>query len=136
MAKSTKMNFKKQSEIVLGVLMTIFIVMDYKLPYGLSQFIGTSFGKLTVVATVAYLTMCNPVLGFVSFFVALKMLNQHVAVKYTPSEHKKMKAMTSFNEMHKSLEEEIVGKMKPLKMTKSSAPYQPVLSSNHDATTL
>lgn len=128
------MNTKSLCELVLSILFVIFVVMDYKLPSEVSEFTASIWGKLVLVCVIIYLfRKCNPILATLGVIVAFKLMSQGIVSKYTPSENKKFKIMNSFNALHKTLEEEIVSKMKPLgaKMTKS--PYEPVLSDNHDA---
>jgi hypothetical protein len=132
-----KMNTKSLCELGLSILFVIFVVMDYKLPSEVSEFTASIWGRLVLVCVIIYLfRMCNPILATLAVIVAFKLMNQGIVSKFTPSEYKKFKVMDSFNALHKTLEEEIVSKMKPLgaKMTKS--PYEPVLSDNHDANEL
>ena len=131
------MNTKSFCELVLSILFVIYVVMDYNLPSEVSEFTASIWGKLVLVCVIIYLfRKCNPILATLGVIVAFKLMSQGIVSKYTPSENKKSKIMNSFNALHKTLEEEIVSKMKPLgaKITKSS--YEPVLSNNHDANEL
>lgn len=131
------MNTKSFCELVLSILFVIYVVMDYNLPSEVSEFTASIWGKLVLVCVIIYLyRKCNPILATLGVIVAFKLMSQGIVSKYTPSENKKSKIMNSFNALHKTLEEEIVSKMKPLgaKITESS--YEPVLSNNHDANEL
>tara|TARA_B110000305_G_scaffold93082_1_gene104935 strand:+ start:2981 stop:3376 length:396 start_codon:yes stop_codon:yes gene_type:complete len=131
------MDTKSFCELVLSTLFAIFVVMDYKLPSRFSEFISSIWGKMFLLAIVVYLARnCNPILAILSIIVAFKIVNQIVTYKYTPSESKKNNILSSFNVIHKSLEEEIVSKMKPLGAKISITPYHPVLSDNHGANEL
>ena len=137
MKMKMKMNTKSLCELVLSILFVIFVVMDYKLPSEFAEFTSSVIGKMVLLAIIVYLFRnCNPILATLSVVVAFKVMNQGVISKYTPNENKKVKAMTSFNVLHRTLEEEIVSKLKPFgaKITKST--YEPVLSDNFDANEL
>ena len=132
-----KMNTKSFCELVLSVLFIIFAIMDYKLPSDISEFSTSIWGKMTFIILVIYLFRnCNPILALMSVVVALKIMNQGVISKFTPNEYKKNKAMTSFNVLYKTLEEDVVSKIKPLGAKITKSPYEPVLSDNHDANEL
>ena len=132
-----KMNTKSLCELVLIVLLIIFAVMDYKLPSDVSEFTTSIWGKMSIIAVVIYLFRnCNPILAMMFVVVAFKIMNQGVLSKFSPSELKKSKAMSSFNVLSKTLEEDIVSKDKPLGAKITRSPYEPVLSENHDANEL
>lgn len=132
-----KMNNKTFCEIVLSILFVIFIVMDYRLPSCILEFKSSIWGKLGLFGIIAYLLgKCNPILAVLSLFVVFKILNQQKQSKFVSSENKKIKEMTSFNVLHKSLEEDIVSKMKPLGVNVSKSPYEPILSDNHNANSI
>lgn len=131
------MNIKSLCELVLSILFVIFVVMDYKLPSEVSEFSASIWGKLVLVCVIIYLfRKCNPILVMLAVIVAFKMLNQGIISKFTPSEQKRSKAMSSFNVLHKTLEEEIVSKMKPLGAKMTKPPYEPILLDSHDANEL
>lgn len=134
MNMNMKMNTKSLCELVLSILLIIFAIMNYKLPSELTEITTTIVGKMVMLAVVVYLFRnCNPILAVLSVIACFKLMNHGITSKYSPSEPKKVKAMTSFNVLHKSLEEEMVSKMKPLgaKVTKTSV--EPVLSETHGA---
>jgi hypothetical protein len=111
--------------------------MDYKLPSDISEFSTSILGKLTIIILVIYLFRnCNPILALMSVVVAFKIMNQGVISKFIPNEYKKNKAMTSFNVLYKTLEEDVVSKIKPLGAKITKSPYEPILSDNHDANEL
>ena len=129
------MNTKSLCELVLSVLLVIFVVMDYKLPSEISEFTASVIGKMVLLAIIIYLFRnCNPILAILFVIVTFKIMNQGVYSKFTPNEKKKTRAMTSFNVIHKTLEEDMISKMKPLGAKITSSPYEPVLSNNYDAT--
>lgn len=131
------MNTKSLCELVLSILFVIFIIMDYKLPSEFSEFTSSFLGKLILLAIIIFLfRSCNPVLAVLSVIVAFKFFNQGIISKFSPSENKKVTAMTSFNVLHKTLEEEFVSKLKPLGAKMMKSPYQPVLADSHDANEL
>lgn len=122
---------KKLSELVLSILIVIYIVMDYKLIRG--DFIGTIWGKIIMTMVVIYiLRNCDAILGILSVILLVKIISEK-GKEYIPSEEKKHKAILSFNKIHKTLEEEIVSKLKPLGAKITKTPYQPVLTENHNA---
>lgn len=128
------MNTKSLCELILSVLFVIFVVMDYKLPSNVSEFSTSFIGKIVLFTLVIYLFRnCNPILAILSVLVAFKFINQGVISKFSLTENKKNSAMHSFNAVFKTLEEEIVSKMKPFGAKITKSPYEPILLDNHDA---
>jgi len=141
--------FKKErmGELILVILLIIYLIMGYKTPEPVANFIDTLFGKMTIFFVVVYLFLyTNPILAVLSLFVAYDLIRRssietgtQAIIRYTPSEQKKTSQFTAFNQFPYTLEQEVVSKMAPIIKTGTSlkpASYKPLLENLHDASTL
>jgi hypothetical protein len=154
------------SQLILGVIFVLYILMNVQTPYVLAEPIDTLFGKVLVVAVAAVIFMkTNPVVGVLGFVVAYQLIKTAsvstgtYAVKhFLPSEANKLRDMQSFNEEHVSppltatnpnmmvaksnnegaLEAEMVAKLAPLVMHggDSGLDYMPIMDGQHSAALL
>jgi hypothetical protein len=137
------------SQLILGVIFVLYILLNVQTPYVLAGPIDTIFGKVLVMAVAAVIFMkTNPVVGVLGFVVAYQLIKTASIVNgtyakkhYLPSEANKMKEMQSFNEEYVvpsssttnpnimvaktnndgALEAEMVAKLAPLVMHGSSS---------------
>ena len=97
---------ENHSQLILGVIFVLYILMNVQTPYVLAEPIDTLFGKVLVVAVAAVIFMkTNPVVGVLGFVVAYQLIKTAsvstgtYAVKhFLPSEANKLREMQSFNE--------------------------------------
>lgn len=141
--------FKKEhmGELILVILFIIYLIMGYKTPEPVANFIDTLVGKVTIFLIVIYLFLhTNPILAVLSLFVAFDLMRRsslatgtQAIIRYTPSEEKKTSQFTAFNQFPYTLEQEVVSKMAPIIKTGSTltpASYKPLLENLHDASPL
>jgi len=133
------------SEIVLGILMIIFLLMGYKIPSSLSYIVDSFMGKVVMILIVVFMFMyTNPILAVLAVFVVLNiMMNGDSAnfstsqtIQFAPSEANKESQLTKFNQFPYTLEQEMVKKMTPIAKHGASmkkAEYQPLLENTYDA---
>lgn len=141
--------FKKQhmGELILVILLIIYLILGFKTPDAIANIVDTIFGKLTIFVVVIYLFIhANPVLAVLSLLAAFDLIRRSslstgidALQRFAPSETKKMSQFTAFNQFPYTLEQEVVSKMAPIKLTGSSlstASYKPVLDNLHEASSL
>jgi len=96
---------EKPSQLILGIIFIIYILLNVQTPSFLATPIDTLFGKVLVVAVAAVVFMkTNPVIGVLGFIVAYQIIKTasvttgtYAMRQYLPSEYNKMKAMQSYN---------------------------------------
>jgi hypothetical protein len=135
---------EKTGEIILVILFIIYLIMGYKTPNPLANFINTIVGKIIILIIVIYLFLyTNPILAVLALFVAFELyrrsttgISQTEMRSYIPSEQKKTSQFTAFNQYPYTLEQEVVSKMAPIMRTGTSlhpATYKPLLDNLYDA---
>jgi hypothetical protein len=139
--------FKKNNvgELILTIIFIIYLIMGYKMPESIANFIDTLAGKIVIFIIVIYMFLYkNPLLAVLSLFVAFDILRRSSQAtgidalqKFAPSEEKKTSQFNAFNQFPYTLEQEIVKKMTPMVNCGScvSKPtYKPLLDNTYDAT--
>ena len=138
---------QQKSEVVLGVLFIIYLVLGLRTPDSLANFVETILGKLTLLVFVGLLFWKNhPILAILGLVVALNLIYRSSAVsgldalqRYAPSEVKKSSQFTAFNQFPYTLEQEMVQKMAPAVNAGTSttrASFKPALDDTHNASPL
>jgi hypothetical protein len=138
---------QQKSEVVLGVLFIIYLVLGLRTPDSLANFVDTIFGKLTMLVFVGLLFWKNhPILAILGLVVALNLIYRSSAVsgldalqRYAPSEVKKSSQFTAFNQFPYTLEQEMVQKMAPAVNAGTSttrASFKPAMDDLHNASPL
>jgi hypothetical protein len=133
--------FKKQhtGELVLVVLFIIYLIMGYKTPQPVANFISTIPGMvIVVILAIILLCSCHPILGVIGVVVAFELIrrsNRDSYDEYIPSEQNKMQELTSYNQFPYTLEQEVVKEMTVQRSAGvlSQATYKPYLEDNYDA---
>jgi len=125
--------------VVFGVLLVCFIVMDLKVPDNMAKGVNSVGGQVVLVGITLFLfTQTHPIIGILFAITAFELINSssdlsmYSISQYIPSEDRKKKQMDSYNEVpYTSLEEEMVDTVSPLPEHQSvvtGANYMPVLS--------
>ncbi len=94
------------SQLILGVIFALYILLNVQTPSVLAEPIDTLFGKVLVVAVAAVIFMkTNPVVGVLGFVVAYQLIKTasvstgtYAMKHFLPSEENKLQEMQSFNE--------------------------------------
>jgi len=97
---------EKPSQLILGIIFVLYILLNVQTPAFLASSIDTIFGKVLVVAIAAVIFMkTNPVIGVLGLIVAYQMIKTasvttgtYALKHYLPSENSKLKEMQSFNQ--------------------------------------
>ena len=100
-----KLVSEKPSQLILGIIFVLYILLNVQTPAFLAGSIDTIFGKVIVVAIAAVIFMkTNPVIGVLGLVVAYQMIKTASVTTgtyglrhYLPSENSKMQEMQSFN---------------------------------------
>ena len=138
------MSTHHKSELVLGVLFIVYLVLGLRTPDPIAIFIDTIFGKTTLLFFVGLLFWKNHlILAILGFIVALNLIYRSSAVsgldalqRYAPSEVKKVSQFTAFNQFPYTLEQEMVQKMAPKVNSGTStirASFKPAIDDLHGA---
>ena len=133
---------KSSGEMALFIVFIVFILMDYRIPQPIASWIDTLIGKaIVVLCAVALFFVANPLLGVLGLFVAYELIRRSMITTgslalslYNPSENKKYANINAMNQFPITLEEEMVEKMAPSKMSLSlDGQYQPLMDNTYDA---
>ena len=134
---------EKRHQLVLGIVLVLYILLNVKTPDMISNWIDSIYGNIVVVVIAMILfSNSNPVVGILSIIAAYMLLKRSSITtgsfaiqKYLPSEESRSSDFSKLNEMPITLEEQMVAKTAPLvKHTPvSQANYQPVLDTLHEA---
>ena len=135
---------EKRHQLVLGVVLVLYILLNVKTPDMLSSWIDTIYGNIVVVVIAMILfSNSNPVVGVLTIVAAYMLIKRSsistgsfAIQKYLPSEESRSADFSKLNEMPITLEEQMVAKMAPLVKhapVSSQANYQPILDTLHEA---
>jgi hypothetical protein len=138
---------QRKSEVALGVLFIIYLVLGLRTPDMLANFVDTIPGKLLLVVVVGLLFWKNHlILAILGLVVALNLVYRSSAVsgldalqRYAPSEVKKASQFTAFNQFPYTLEQEMVQKMAPAVNAGTSttrSTFKPAMDNLHNASPL
>ena len=130
-------------QLLISIILVCYIMFNIQTPHFLAKIIDNIYGNIVVIMLALFiLTKYNPILGVITLFVAYELIRRSSdatgtsAIKrYLPTQMKKDKHFSAFNQFPITLEEEVVKKMVPL--VESSGPshldYNPVFDDSHDA---
>ena len=138
--------FKRQNlgQVVLCILFIIYLIMGYNMPTSVAGVIDTIYGKIIVVVVALILfSYVNPILGVLGFLVAFELIRRsslatgtYALNNYIPTEEKKSSNLSAMNQFPYTLEQEVVKKMAPIRVTcdtQTPPTFRPILDDNYDA---
>jgi len=144
---STLMKKENMGQLILCILFVLYLVMGYKTPDSVANFVDTFYGKIIVFIIVIFMfCYTSPILAVLGLFVAFDLIRRSSVVtgidalkKYEPTEERKFSQFSAWNQFPYTLEQEVVSKMAPIvqsgsTLTKPS--YKPMLDNFHDASPL
>ena len=98
---------------ILAVFIAFAIATDVSYPTILLQFAQTTVSKLMILTIILYLFARKKFIpGALMTVFAIQLFNEATRQYFIPNEKRKFNLMSSFNEIHQTLEEEIVHQMK------------------------
>jgi hypothetical protein len=135
---------ENRQQLVLGIVLILYIILNVNTPKMLSDLIDTIYGNIIVVVIAMILfSNSNPVVGVISIVAAYFLIKRSsistgsfAIQKYLPSEASRSDDFSKLNEMPITLEEQMVFKMAPLVSHNAKYPdanYKPVMDSLHEA---
>lgn len=141
------MKRENSSQIVLGLLFIIYLILGSKIPGPIADMVDTTLGKvLIVIAALSLFAYTNPILAVLGLFVAHDLIRRSsnqtgstALSMYVPTEEKKERQMQAMNHFPYTLEQEMVNKMTVSHesiIPEAPANYKPVLDNLHDASSL
>ena len=126
----------KQHELALLAMFVVYILFDTKMPHAIASLVDNVYGNVVVLVLAFYvLLQMNSIVGVVAMIAAYELIRRSsiatgtAAVKrFLPSELKKGKHFSAFNQFPVTIEEEMVDKMAPLVKHSgaSNLDYKPV----------
>ena len=135
-----------QHQLILLVVFILYILLNVQTPNMLATLIDNIYGNVVVVLmALAVLTHMNPIVGVVALYAAYELIQRSSVTtgsaairRYLPTEIKKGKHFSAFNQFPVTLEEEVVKQMAPL--VETSGPnhlhYKPVANETYNAVDL
>jgi hypothetical protein len=138
-----KASFRQPVNLIAGVLLALYILINVPTPAVLAEPISSIYGRVLLgfVAVVIFLRT-NPLLGVLSAIAIYYLIvrssmvtGQFFAKHFLPSEKLKLADFKKFNDFPVTLEEEVVSQMAPLVKydAPSSLDYKPILDDTYDA---
>ena len=135
---------ENRQQLVLGIVLILYIILNVNTPKMLSDLIDTIYGNIIVVVIAMILfSNSNPVVGVISIVAAYFLIKRSsistgsfAIQKYLPSEASRSDDFSKLKEMPITLEEQMVFKMAPLVSHNAKYPdanYKPVMDSLHEA---
>lgn len=135
-----------QHQLILLVVFILYILLNVQTPNMLATLIDNIYGNVVVVLMALFvLTRMNPIVGVVALYAAYELIQRSSVTtgsaairRYLPTEIKKGKHFSAFNQFPVTLEEEVVKQMAPL--VETSGPnhlhYKPVANETYNAVDL
>lgn len=138
-----KASFRQPVNLIAGVLLALYILINVPTPAVLAEPISSIYGRVLLgfIAVVIFLRT-NPLLGVLSAIAIYYLIvrssmvtGQFFAKHFLPSEKLKLADFKKFNDFPVTLEEEVVSQMAPLVKydAPSSLDYKPILDDTYDA---
>lgn len=130
-------------QLFLTILFILYLILGFQMPAPVANTIDTLPGKIgvTVVALLLF-AYSNPVLGVLGLLVAYEIVKKSAETTgsaalemYYPTEEKKWSPFTPAHQFPYTLEQEIVKKMAPQKVSDNNDTYtfKPLVENLHDA---
>ena len=142
MEKLLKSLMKDKHHLILSVLLSLFVVLDIKVPTVLAELVDNPIGKIVVVVSALCLLSMNTlagVIGLVAAFVLIQRSEEQTGTageqNYLPSELKKSVQLSAMNQFPVTVEEEVISNMLPMtnRVDTTAPEYKPVLDDLHNA---
>ena len=133
-------------EIIVFILFVLYLLFPVETPEPLLSFANSSLGMVLVVLVTLYLVLySHPVLAIVALVAAFEFFRRNSSTEGKPAKHVsfdlsqdakdvEMKKMNPPKE--KSLEEDVIGKMAPIKHEYVDTAFKPVVDNTHHAMSL
>ena len=137
------MKSEKSHSLVLEILFVLYIMFDVDTPYEIAKVVDTTTGNVVVVLlALTMFAAAGPIAGILALLAAHTLIKRSSAktggmFMYNPGEAEeiKMQDLQKYNEVPKTLEEEVVSKMAPIVHNdgKGAGDVVPVLGDLQDA---
>ena len=137
------MKSEKSHSLVLEILFVLYIMFDVDTPNEIAKVVDTTTGNVVVVLlALTMFAAAGPIAGILALLAAHTLIKRSSAktggmFMYNPGEAEeiKMQDLQKYNEVPKTLEEEVVSKMAPIVHNDGKGPGDvvPVLGNLQDA---
>lgn len=127
---------------VLSALLVVFIIYEFQLPKMLAGLVDNLVGRVAIIALALSLFMHDHVVGALAIVAAYVLIHRAEKStgrfglrKFLPTQAKKDRNLSAFNQFPVTVEEEVVSKMIPYapEGPAPKASYKPVQDKLHDA---
>lgn len=128
---------------VLIIVFILYLLLGHHTPSCIADLIDNTYGKVVLIAIfIVLFGYTHPVVGFLGLIVAYELIRRssiatgsNALQKYVPSEKDKKNHLDAMNQFPYTLEQEIVNKMAPAKITtpESQGNFSPTLDDLYDA---
>ncbi len=137
------MKAEKSHSLVLEILFVLYIIFDIDTPHELAKVVDTTTGNVVVVLlALTMFAAAGPIAGILALLAAHTLIKRAslktggmFMYNYGEAEEIKMQDLKKYNEVPKTLEEEVVSKMAPIVHNdgKGAGDVVPVLGDLQDA---
>ena len=127
---------------ILAVLMTLFIILDVKIPFQMANLIDTIVGKTVIIILIFALLTFNKFVGVLAivagYMLVMRSMNMtgNKNMRYLDNENTKYNKMQNLNVKHnRSVEEDVIDNMLPRVANENvlSSDFKPIQGNLHDA---
>jgi len=126
----------RKHEMLLTALIVLYIVLNVPTPQIIAPYVDTPLGNIVVVLfALSFFMHSHPVVGILSLFAAYVLIRRSSATTgsaaieaYVPSELRKSKELSAYNQFPVTLEEQMVALRAPLADTQvgsATASFRP-----------
>ena len=131
----------RKHEMLLTVLIILYLVMDVPTPQVIAPYVDTPLGTIVVVLiALSLFTHSHHVVGILGLYAAYSLIQRSSSSSpieaYIPSEKRKSKELSAYNQFPVTLEEQIVALRAPLADTDVGSATSTFHPNQLDATTL
>ena len=131
-------------ELLLTVLIVIYLIMDVPTPESIAPYVDTPLGNIVIVLiALSFFMHSHHVVGILALYAAYILIRRSSSVTgryaieaYVPSEKRKSKELSAYNQFPVTLEEQIVALRAPLADTEVGSATATFRPNQLDATTL
>lgn len=142
MNKLLKSLLREKHHSILAVLMTLFIILDVKIPFQMANLIDTIVGKTVIIILIFALLTFNKFVGVLAivagYMLVMRSMNMtgNKNMRYLDNENTKYNKMQNLNVKHnRSVEEDVIDNMLPRVANENvlSSDFKPIQGNLHDA---
>lgn len=142
MNKVLKSLMREKHHSLLAILLTLFIIIDVKIPFQLANLIDTIVGKTVVIIIIFALLTFNKFVGTLAivagYMLVMRSMNMvgNSNMRFLDTENNKFSKMNKMNVKHtRTVEEDVIDNMLPRVANEhvKSSDFKPIQGNLHEA---